>query len=108
VASHAKIVQLPVRPVRVVDGRTWGDRMARWYVGVTAVGVAVWLGTGQAVTVPAACAPVEAPTEACVWLDGQRSQLQREVGKVADTQRPFVAQRLSDLASLVGSGAAAR
>lgn len=111
ISSQVQLMPLPVRPMRLPEARTFTDRAARWYVGLTVVAVGMWLGTGQAVTVPAACAPVssgaQAPSEACAWVDAQRTVVQREVGKVADAQRPVVAQRLAELAALVGSSGAA-
>lgn len=98
------LVLMPM-PSRPLEARTWGDRAARWYAALSALGVAAWLLVGRPVTVPAACTPGAATSnQACTWLDTQRTQVLGEVGKVAEAQRPVVAARLADLAALVGSG----
>ena len=84
---------------RPFQGRTRIDRVARWYMTLSLAAAGLWY-VATPHTVPTA---VAAPTEACTWLDTQRAQLTAEAGRLADPYRPAVAQRLADLASLVGS-----
>ena len=85
--------------------RTWGDRIARGYVYASFAAVSLWFVAGSNGAVPvAAGAPV---TEACAWVDTQRLHILAEAGRAADTHRPGIAQRLVELAGLVGSRTAA-
>ena len=90
----------------LVERRTFGDRVARWYAGASVVGAVAWLVWGGAIAAPSAA--LATPSEACAWVDAQRVQLTGEAAKVVEAQRGGVAQRLGELAALVGSGAHAR
>ena len=91
---------LSQRPLQL---RSRTDRIARWYMTLSLAAVGVWY-VATPHTVPTA---VAAPREACAWLDTQRQQLTAEAVRLADPYRPMIAQRLADLATLVGSHATA-
>ena len=91
----------------VVELRSFGDRVARWYTSLSAVGAIAWFVWGGSLPISAAGGLVT-PSEACAWIDSQRAQLTGEAARVVDAQRGGVAQRLGELAAVVGSGASAR
>ena len=91
----------------VFEQRTFGDRMARWYVGGTAVAAVAWLVWGGSAA-PVAASGLATPSEACAWVDAQRVQLTSEAARLVAAQRGGVAQRLGELAVMVGSGSTAR
>ena len=93
----------------VMEQRTFGDRAARWYVGLTAAGALAWfVWGGTAATTVGASAGIATPSEACAWIDAQRVQLTGEAARLVDAQRGGIAQRLGELAAVVGAGSAAR
>ena len=93
----------------VLHARTFGDRVARWYVTLSAVGAMAWLVWGGASVVPASAAGgLTTPSEACAWIDAQRVQLTGEATRLVEAQRGGIAQRLGDLAVAVGSSSAPR
>ena len=90
----------------MVERRTFGDRVARWYAGVSVVGAVAWLVWGGSIAAPPVA--LATPSQACAWVDAQRVQLTGEAVKLVEAQRGGVAQRLGELAAVVGSGSAAR
>jgi hypothetical protein len=99
------IVPPPTLPFsqRPLQLRSRTDRIARWYMTLSLAAAGVWY-VATPHTIPTAAA---SPSEACAWLDSQRAQLTAEAGRLADPYRPAIAQRLADLATLVGSRTAA-
>lgn len=97
------VVPPPTLPFsqRPLQLRSRTDRIARWYMTLSLAAAGIWyIATPH--TVPTA---VAAPSEACAWLDTQREQVTAEAARLADPYRPAIAQRLADLATLVGSRA---
>ena len=93
----------------VLHVRTFGDRVARWYVMLSAVGAMAWLVWGSPSVLPASAAGgLATPSEACAWIDAQRVQLTGEATRLVEAQRGGIAQRLGDLAVAVGSSSAPR
>ena len=91
------------RPVAL---RTWGDRVARWYVTLSVVGVAMWLLAGPSVGLPASASGAigaVGTSEACAWVDGQRVQLMGEAGRLLEAPRGEVARRLGELSAAVAA-----
>ena len=93
----------------VVHARTFGDRVARWYVTLSAVGAMAWVVWGGPAVFPASAAGgLATPSEACAWIDAQRVQLTGEATRLVEAQRGGIAQRLGELAVAVGSSPAPR